>query len=334
MILNYEQIKSLTVGAAKVSVVDGKYRFARFNDVELDYYKGTAYQAKSESASNIHFDFVTDATAVRIDANMLLGSSRTYFAIDVLVNGRFVDCIKNYDPAQMQGAYTEKKYSEMSLSGTVEIGEGEKRVTVVLPWSSTPQINEVELVDATYFTPVKRSKKMLIYGDSITQGYDALNPSNTYAFKLAMSLDADAQNKAIGGEVFRPELAAIKADFEPDYISVAYGTNDWSKIPRDRIVENTSKFYHILAENYPNAKIFAITPIWRKDYRREDRYPFEKIAEIIEKSIADIPNAVLINGFDFVPQNENLYADLRLHPNDKGFEYYADNLIKEIKKHV
>lgn len=28
-------------------------------------------------------------------------------------------------------------------------------------------------------------------------------------------------------------------------------------------------FYDALAKNYPNAKIFALTPIWRKDLSKE-----------------------------------------------------------------
>jgi hypothetical protein len=26
-----------------------------------------------------------------------------------------------------------------------------------------------------------------------------------------------------------------------------------------------------------------------------------------------------------------MFADLRLHPNDEGFEHYADNLLKTLK---
>ena len=43
---------------------------------------------------------------------------------------------------------------------------------------------------------------------------------------------------------------------------------------------------------------------------------------------------IMISGFDFVPKDEKYYADLRLHPNDEGFEYYAENLYKEIKEMI
>ena len=175
---------------------------------------------------------------------------------------------------------------------------------------------------------------MLVYGDSITQGYDSTTPARSYAMQLVRALDADARNKAIGGEVFCPELSKVKNDIEPDYISVAYGTNDWSRIPRADIKKNARQFYLNLRENYPGAKIFAITPIWRKDYQREDRYDFMAISAIINESVKDIPNVVVIEGFDLVPHKEEYFADLRLHPNDEGFKYYAENLIAEIKKHI
>ena len=70
-------------------------------------------------------------------------------------------------------------------------------------------------------------KRILCFGDSISQGYDALYPSNQYTPQLAKLLDAEEYNKAIGGEIFRPELALARDDFEPEYITVAYGTNDW-----------------------------------------------------------------------------------------------------------
>ena len=40
----------------------------------------------------------------------------------------------------------------------------------------------------------------------------------------------------------------------------------------------------------------------------------------------------MIQGFEFVPADESLFADLRLHPSDKGYEYFVENLIRGIKE--
>ena len=43
-------------------------------------------------------------------------------------------------------------------------------------------------------------------------------------------------------------------------------------------------------------------------------------------------NISVIDGFELVPPQENLFGDLSLHPNDSGFGYYFENLSKYIKE--
>ena len=52
---------------------------------------------------------------------------------------------------------------------------------------------------------------------------------------------------------------------------------------------------------------------------------FKCASETIQKYAQEYDNISVVNGFTFVPQNEDLFADLRLHPNDEGFEYYFEN---------
>ena len=60
----------------------------------------------------------------------------------------------------------------------------------------------------------------------------------------------------------------------------------------------------------------------------------EDIEKCIVECVADLENVILIRGFDLVPKDSGYFADLRLHPNDKGFDYYYKNLLAEIKKHL
>lgn len=118
----------------------------------------------------------------------------------------------------------------------------------------------------------------------------------------------------------------------PDYITVAYGTNDWIGIERCTFKEKCKGFYENLINNYPESKIFAITPIWRKDMNEERVFgAFEDVEKTIRECVKGIGNITVISGFDFVPKDEKYFADFRLHPNDDGFEYYAENLYNEIK---
>ena len=106
---------------------------------------------------------------------------------------------------------------------------------------------------------------MLAFGDSITHGYDTLHPSGRYAAKLAERLEAEEFNKGIGGEKFFSELASLKEPFVPDYITIEYGSNDWNRIDEETFKYNSRAFYENIVRNYPNSKIFTITPLWRKD---------------------------------------------------------------------
>ena len=106
---------------------------------------------------------------------------------------------------------------------------------------------------------------------------------------------------------------------------------DLNKIEKFIDKQKVSFICSIDKENYPNVKIFALSPTWRKEILTEKKeFEFEFIAEIIKETISKIDNAVFIYGFDFIPQNELLYADYRLHPNDEGFKHYSNSLIKKI----
>ena len=90
-----------------------------------------------------------------------------------------------------------------------------------------------------------------------------------------------------------------------------------------------------MLRNYPRVKIFAITPIWRKDMNEHRVFgSFEEVEKNIKNAVKGIENITVIPGMDFVPKEEKYFADLRLHPNDLGFRYYANNLYREINEMV
>ena len=193
-------------------------------------------------------------------------------------------------------------------------------------------IEELTVEHASYIRPVRKNKTIIMYGDSITQGYDALYPSNTYAVRTAKALDAELYNKGIGGEIFFPELAEAREELHPDYITVAYGTNDWSKSEVEDFTSRCKAFFALLSEHYPDTKIFALSPIWRKDYQEPKHFKaFAEIERIIAEVCRPLPNVRCLSGWDFVTPDEIYFGDRRLHPNDEGFRQYADNLVKKMR---
>lgn len=149
-------------------------------------------------------------------------------------------------------------------------------------------------------------------------------------------INAEMYNKAIGGEVFAPEVSEHADGFVPDCITVAYGTNDWNRNTEYNVFkERSRKFFDNLARNYPNPPIFAITPIWRREADEQRAMgSFDNVKKQILDIAADYDNIMPICGYDFVPKEEKYFSDGRLHPNDRDFSFYAKNLYDALGKNL
>lgn len=338
MKLTLEKLRELSHGAVRVEEKDGKISFYRFTQEQQLFYKNAGNEAiysKTFAPAGVRLVFKTNSTSLFLKVNVPFITTRSYFSVDVYVNGDMIGNIDNYGNVDKSVDYTKKSYPIGNFEKEFKLGDGEKTVAMYLPWSVPLEIEELQLDENSYAMPIPRDKKILIFGDSITQGYDALHPSKHYSVFLADSLMADGYNKAIGGEKFVPQLADTNEAFFPDYIIVAYGTNDWASGDFESFTKNCNEFYEILSKKYPLAKIFAITPIWRKNYNEQlGRADFFSVSKYIEEVVSKYDNVFFIDGFDFVPHVQNLYGDLILHPNDEGFAHYANNLYDAIKHYI
>ena len=333
MKLNYEQVKAVTSGAESVRAEENEFRFFRFNDREIEFYKTSPFYTKVYATSDVEMNFETDATALSLEGTARVAVSyRTWYTLEVFSNGERIGTVQNYE-GNISGDNLFSEFPLGEFKAFFNLGEGKKTVRIVFPQFAALALSEVELIEASFVDPIKPEKKMFFYGDSITHGYDAQYPSNKYAALVAHKLGVEGYNKAIGGEVFQPGLAAVKSDLLPDYICVAYGTNDCGT-DRETFLKNSREFYENLSRNYPNAKIFALSPIWRANYADKQTVgDFFDVEKQIKKISEEIPNVVFVPGFDFVPHDTKYFYDGHLHPSDEGFEIYAENLVKAIKKH-
>ena len=331
MKLTFEQIKAVTLGAVRVEETQGGIRFCRFTKAQEDLYDSYSqdFLKKSFSTAGICLRFRTDSTCLGLKATVSSGSSRTYFAFDLLIDGRLADSLSNFREEEMPRDYTQVQLPQGNCEKVFSLGSGEKEVCLYFPWSVAVVLRELTLDAGAAVIPVKPEKKLLAFGDSITHGYDAQHPSGKYISRLARHLDAQEFNKAIGGEVFFPPLALEKEDFTPDLITVAYGTNDWRTYTAREIGENCRDFYTNLRKTYPNTPIWAITPIWRADCLTavSPGGEFALVEEIIRRAVSELDNITVIRGVDILPKDTELFADGYLHPNDRGFEAYFEGLL-------
>lgn len=337
MKLSIEQIEKVACGVVKIEERNGCFKFNRFTDEQLNLYEKHRegwFFDRARCSSGVRLVFNTDSKQLKIKGITRGGTSRSFFAIDVFVNNEFLDCFSNFSQTS-NCVYVDTTFPLGEFEKTFKLGTGIKKVEIFLPFSVRIDFDEISLDDGAFIEPIKRSYKGLIYGDSITQGYDCLNPSNHYAVALSKALDTDFVNKAIGGEFFNPKLAEVKDEFEPKYVVVAYGTNDWGNLSFETFAKNCKDFYFTLSKNYPNSKIFALAPIWRKEIITEKKeFDFELVGRTISDIVKPLNNVTFIDCFDFVNHEEKYFADLRLHPNDLGFGVYGENLCKKVKERL
>ena len=330
--LDIKAFKEITLGADRVTEDINGFNFHRFTCQQEELYKKTNidFYKKAFSTSGIVLSFKTNSANLYMDVLVEPGSSRSYFSFDVFLDGNLIGSLKNFTDADMVGNYVGNSLRLGEFSKQFILGTGTKNVCIYLPWSAKAVIKKLSLDDNSTITPIKYDKKLLCFGDSITQGYDALYPSNKYTSQLAKFLNAEEHNKAIGGEIFFPQLAALKENFVPDYITVAYGTNDWARCTESDFIDNCYGFFKNLNTSYPNTRVFVFTPIWRKNHSESKQFgSFDNVEKHIRNIVKEYDNMVVIQGINFVEHKESLFADLCLHPNDEGFKQYFNSVMSK-----
>lgn len=335
MQLTFDQIRAITVGAVDFEETADFLQPYRFTKAQREF---TSYEERyynrGMAAAGICFCFETDSLSLSLEMECLDTAVRDYFSFEVFADDRLVGYLDNFPEEGLPSQFyhlTELARPEGIFSKTFDLGEGQKTVRVNFPWSKIVRIRSVSLDDGAFVVPVKKDKKLLAFGDSITHGMDAYRPSQRYIAQLADFLRADEYNKAIAGETYSPGLAACRDDFTPDYITVAYGANDWSLKSKETLAQNSRLFYENLQKNYPGVPVFVITPIWRAD--SDQHRPFGAFADVeatIRESAADFPQIRVIRGYDLVPHDTKYYIEANLHPTTEGFAHYGKNLCAEI----
>ena len=321
MQLTSEQIHSLALGVADtLSDKDGiqLYRMKRaqaqrITDFNADFGK------RAYGTAGIRLDFYTDSTFFAFSYDKAAeASSRKWYYFSLFINGKQAALIGEETATARAGAYR------------VELPDGKNRITLFLPNLFRARITGVELSDGASFERVTPKRRLVLHGDSITQGADSKSPALSYANRVAYALDAEIFDFAIGGAMFNMRMVDTSTDYNADAVIVAYGTNDWSKWKdAQTFSENCSKFFETLMPLHKNVPVFVILPIWRFD--GDAQKPIGTLQDAraeIARIASGYENTQIIDIFDVVPHE--LFTD-GLHPTDDGFAYYAENVLKQIQ---
>ena len=325
MRLEHDDFRALTFGAVQIEQTPDGVRFHRFSPEEENWLaQKESYEIRSRSGSGIMLDFESDAKRIRFHAVFRPGSSRKWAFFDF-------DC----DGILIAHGGSPDIHDRPECDFEVELDGASHRCTLHFPQLACAVLKDFELEGATFVKSRTHRRRILFYGDSITQGYDAVHPELTYTALLASEFDAEEQNRAIGGAIFHPDFVRLAPAGvpKPDLIVSAYGTNDWSKCTGEDFTRQARDFFTALNEVYPGVPVAALQPIWRKDCESITAAGrFEDARRIVTEAAACHPLAQVIPGDGLVPHRAEFFADGKVHPGDLGFSFYARNLIREIHR--
>lgn len=324
MKLTLEEFQAITTGAVALEQEEKGVRFFRFNQEqrELRQPRVTYPAEKMYSTAGIQFFFRTNSRSLYLRTTVEKGSASDHFSFDLFVNGQHTDSLENLSTREL-GTYEK----------TFRLEEGEKEVCLYFPWSVAVVIEELSLEEGASLTPTLPEKKLLVYGDSITHGNTVRYSCNHYIPRLARAMGVQVRNKAIAGTTSFPDMVRLESPYEPDYVLVAYGSNDWDRHEDAFFAEQYRAMMTLLAEKYPQAPVFVISPIWRGDQETRQRKmgPLSTIEKNIVAIAKDFPNVTVIPGIDLVPHDLSQFADAGLHPNDEGYGLYFQNLWPKLQ---
>jgi lysophospholipase L1-like esterase len=327
MYLSLDTIREITRGCARVEEHDGTFMLMRFTEKQarayLDVIGNEDFYNKTFATAGVRLAFRTNSTQFAFDYRFYGGSSRKFGYFDVYINGAMTSHFGSIGQENLSG------------HSTIALPDGANTVEIHFPWSRRTDIGNVEIDDGATVESVHRAHTMICFGDSITHGYDAIHPSFSYATRLAALLDADYINKGIGGDIFCPALLEEAECADPDYITIAYGANDWQKSTPSELEANARAFFARIREIYPTSEIFVQLPIWHGYYHKTSKLGMTvpEMNAFLRGILKDYPTLHVIDGPSLVPHVLEFYTD-GAHPTEACFAFYASNFYAAIQKEL
>ena len=334
MLLTKEQIKAAAAGYVACEEKEDGLWFRRMTETHRAIYDPNhKFHSGACFTSSVMLEFVTDSPFVTVTMTGRRRISLKSVKLDIFVDGAMVaHATEEYE---VDEGIVLVPFNPLTL--TTNLPEGEHRVTVYLPYLNEGHIASVELADGASFAPFKRKKKWVAFGDSITNGSQSQYPSMTYVNQVARMLDAEAFNFGIGGEYFWDAKIIPGTYPDCDFVTVAYGANDYRIKSEEHFSYHMPAFLKKVAEEFPEKPIFVILPIWRKSEDDGSIYELgtmQSVRDRIAAEAVNYPNMTVIDGRNFVPHYETFFGDKVLHPNAMGMSQYAMHLFAQLKDRV
>jgi lysophospholipase L1-like esterase len=208
-------------------------------------------------------------------------------------------------------------------------GSADETITVYLPEGMKPTLTAVRATGGS-LEAAPAGPRWLAYGDSLTEGWIASGPAFCWPALAARRLGLDVVNLGYAGSC-RGELASAEqlSKLPADVISLAYGTNCWTRIPHSTalLAASVRAFVSILREGHPATPIVISSPVIRPDAERTPNRLGATLADlraVVEEFAAD-PGATgpieLVRGLPLLSGDQ---LPDGVHPGDEGHAIMAE----------
>lgn len=286
----------------------------RFSESQLRYLKslGEHFEIRSLCGASVYLEFINESEMIEIKFNAN-NYSRENFAVDIYRNDKFL----------------ETRYFGKSIkSGILKIEDRELNNRYKLHFPNTCSWYIEELNGEIKEVETEKTKKVLLLGDSISQGMETIKPSITYINLLARMKKWDLLNQGVGGLEFDSTTIEKLDEFDPELILIALGTNDVLKNPKvEEKFAEIEKYLEKIKKVYEGKEVVIITPI--PIINEEFKENYEKI-QVKLKELGLKNNFRVIDGENLIIRSKDYYFDQEIHPNELGFTTMALNLINTI----
>ena len=225
MVLGFETLSQIIFGASSLGEENGKLVIRRFSQTQADSLWGRV-TSQQKRPTSVYFEFETDAESLSV----------SYFGAETDASTGMLN-FSLFENGVLSSHYALEHVSRPKEEKVICFPDGEvnftlqkgmKKVTLYLPLMVIG-LESVSVSDGAKILPCKRSGKMAVYGDSISEGFFSEVTGMSYFDQLCRAFDCEGYNFSVGGSKFRAEYVPENSVPECDRYLVAFGTNDFRR---------------------------------------------------------------------------------------------------------
>lgn len=212
-------------------------------------------------------------------------------------------------------------------------GMGEPhRVRIWLPCLTACAVRSLTC-DGTYLEPAAPKGQLLVLGDSIAQGFVAVDPALSWPARVAVARGLSLVNQGVGGQVFQPgTLVGLAEAVRPEAVVVEFGENyRYEPCQAARVEHDVRTYLYELSEAFGEVPTWVVTPLpFVSDvWHTHPKSCFAQVADLIATHAAAHPQMRVVDGSALLDQDRlgELIADGCDHPGPEGQALIAERLL-------